>query len=79
MISFRNMPSSNSTYIKLVNQIDRIAKIQSVLQKHIYDMYDIKNNDSCKKCVNYLDLLEHDLAQAKVCCNSVLRELKKKR
>lgn len=71
--------SSNNAYLDLVNQIDRISKMQKVLQRHIYDMYDITNANSYEKCSNYLDLLEHDLAQAKVCCNDVLRELKKKR
>ena len=70
---------SNNAYLDLVNQIDRISKIQKVLQRHIYDMYDIAKTDSYEKCSNYLDLLEHDLAQAKTCCNDVLRELKKKR
>lgn len=71
--------SSNNAYLDLVNQIDRISKMQKVLQRHIYDMYDITNTNFYEKCSNYLDLLEHDLAQAKVCCNDVLRELKKKR
>lgn len=71
--------SSNNAYLDLVNQIDRISKMQKVVQRHIYDMYDITNINSYEKCSNYLDLLEHDLAQAKTCCNEVLRELKKKR